>query len=101
MMKRKVYELDVGIPLASNGIDTRAINGRDVFEMSQELEQAIGRESVSAGCGFGFRDMQFNFDSLIAAERAEQIFKGKVKNWGIKYEDGFAYSSVYPLEDEE
>jgi hypothetical protein len=68
-MERKItHVLDVGIFLDKGGFGTmdhwNSVNDR--------LKKAVGKDSDSAGTGFGVRDSQWNFDTEEEAEAARQ-----------------------------
>lgn len=82
MNDTKKWVLDVGIAIDDEPID-------QVLEMGQHLESTIGMNSDSSGCGFGFRDMQFHFEST--EDEAETYKKAVVqilKDNGLAVADG-------------
>lgn len=64
MTLRCSYGLDIGISVEGRSTE-------DLFAFDEVLSEAAGRESVSSGMGFGYRDNQFEFPSRLEAEEAE------------------------------
>ena len=76
-IKELAWEVDVGIP---NQQDGRRI---DVFELSKQVEDAIG-PACHSGSGFGFRDLQVQFETKDEAWAAEQMAINILSRNGIK-----------------
>ena len=91
-----MFTLDIGIEVQPS----TDIN--DVFKICDEIEKVLEKERDSSGCGFGVRDMQFEFDTESKAEAAEvkvrEIF---TKHNIIISETSDSYIGVYNNEENE
>jgi hypothetical protein len=48
------WEIELGIPFMEN---------LNAVEIGKQLESDLGLQSSAGGCGFGYRDLQFQFDA--------------------------------------
>ncbi len=71
------WEVDIGIPFQQG--DRRI----DAFELSREVEEAL-RPACHSGSGFGFRDMQIQFETKDEAFAAEQVAINILASHGVE-----------------
>jgi len=71
-----------------------------VFKVCDEIEKAIGKLRDSSGCGFGTRNMQFEFETEARADAAEEIIKSILEKHNIDLrKDG--YITVFDNDENE
>lgn len=87
-----MWVVDVGIPFRE---------GYDTFEVADAIEQRLGM-AAHAGSGFGYRDMQFDFNTQQQAQDAQNAVLEILRSYGIpaQIEDeveirGSAYATKY------
>jgi hypothetical protein len=76
-----MWMVDVGVPFGET---------YDAIEVASELEQEVaGRYSDAAGCGFGYRDLQFEFDHYQEAYKLWAAIEGRLaeKHQDVKKND--------------
>ncbi len=93
------YELDVGVPIQALRADTL----NEWHNINTMLHAAVNSDETSAGTGFGYRDMQWQFDTLEQANAAADAVREALKKAGytLGSSPDTAYVSVTDLEQED
>jgi len=98
-----VWTVSVEIPVNAP-ISPTTVLGTDVFELQMKLEKELGIKSVSSGCGFGYRDIQYDFETEEQAIEAVEKIANFLRKCGYTvamYQEDEKTAFVYYYEVEE
>lgn len=62
LMDSPFWTIEIQIPLDSDSLQ-KATNVREAIAIGQIIEKLVGRECNNSGCGCGFRDMDWTFET--------------------------------------
>ena len=80
-----MFTLDIGIALKEReSID-------QIFAICDKIEESLGKSRDSSGCGFGTRDIQFNFDTELQVLDAEIKVRRIFETYDIKLSEDNTY----------